>query len=82
VKSVQLAYNIPSQVLSKLAVIRKARIAVGVQNLATFTKYKGYDPEVGAYVGNYADTNRPAIGVDYGRYPLTRMYSFSIDLEF
>jgi TonB-dependent starch-binding outer membrane protein SusC len=82
VKSVQLGYSIPQSLLNKQSIIRKARVMVGVQNLFTFTKYKGYDPEVGAYTGNFADNNRPAIGVDYSRYPLTRMYSFSIDVEF
>jgi TonB-dependent starch-binding outer membrane protein SusC len=82
IKSVQLSYNLPDNILSKQSIIKRTRLSVGVQNLFTFTKYKGYDPEVGAYIGNYADTSRPAIGVDNGRYPLTRMYSFSIDVEF
>jgi len=82
IKSVQLSYNFPDNILGKQTIINRARLSVGVQNLFTFTKYKGYDPEVGAYIGNYADTSRPAIGVDNGRYPLTRMYSFSIDVEF
>jgi hypothetical protein len=57
------------------------RVAVSGQNLAKITNYKGYDPEVGAYVGgSYSGDNM--IGVDYGRYPLTRMYSFNINVEF
>jgi TonB-dependent starch-binding outer membrane protein SusC len=82
VKSIQLAYQVPTGWLKKTRVINSARLSLGVQNLATFTKYKGYDPEVGAYTGYNSDPNQTMVGVDYGRYPLTRMYTFAIDLEF
>lgn len=82
VKNVQLSYSLPRSILSKTKVINKARLSFGAQNLFTFTNYKGYDPEVGAYVGNNSDTSQPAIGVDYGRYPLTRMYNFSLEVQF
>ncbi|RAW00055.1 SusC/RagA family TonB-linked outer membrane protein [Pseudochryseolinea flava] len=82
IKNVQLGYNIPPAILQKLKVINKARVAIGVQNLHTFTKYSGYDPEVGAFTGNNAVAEQPLIGVDYGRYPLTRMYNVSVDIQF
>jgi hypothetical protein len=82
VKSVQLSYSVPAAILSKTRIINRARVSIGAQNLATFTKYTGYDPEVGAYVGNNSDTNQPAMGVDYGRYPLTKMYNFAIEVQF
>jgi hypothetical protein len=62
--------------------VQGARVAFGVQNLATFTKYKGMDPEVGAYVGNNVSATTQSIGLDYGRYPLTRMYTFNIGIDF
>lgn len=82
VKNIQLGYNLPPEILQKLRVVNKARVAFGVQNLHTFTKYKGYDPEVGAFTGNNANSEQPLIGIDYGRYPLTRMYNISVDLQF
>jgi len=82
IKSVQLGYTLPASILSKTRIFNKIRGVVAVQNLATFTKYKGYDPEVGAFTGNNANTEQPLIGVDYGRYPQTRMYNFSIELQF
>ena len=52
VKSVNLGYNVPKNVL-KSAKIESARIYVAASNLFTFTKYTGYDPEVNTqYVGN------------------------------
>lgn len=81
-KNVQLAYQIPAKLLSGQNVVRGARMSLGVQNALTFTKYKGFDPEVGAYVGNNVSAASQLIGVDYGRYPLTRMYTFSVGIDF
>jgi hypothetical protein len=55
---------------------------VGVQNIYTWTKYTGYDPEVGAYVGQGSAGNNQAIGIDFGRYPITPMYSATINVNF
>ncbi|MCW5910189.1 MAG: TonB-dependent receptor [Cyclobacteriaceae bacterium] len=44
-KSVTLGYNLPRSVISKLS-FSSARIYVSGQNLLTFTKYTGWDPEV------------------------------------
>lgn len=82
VKSIQLAYQIPASLLGNQKFIRGARVSFAIQNALTFTKYKGFDPEVGAYVGNNVSATNQLIGVDYGRYPLTRMYSFSFGIDF
>ncbi|WP_343853243.1 TonB-dependent receptor [Algoriphagus jejuensis] len=82
IKNIQLAYAFPSSLMGKQKVIQGARLSAGIQNAFTFTKYKGYDPEVGAYVGNNVSAANQLIGVDYGRYPLTRMYTFSLGIDF
>ena len=48
IKNLQIGYTIPSKNISKLTkeFITGSRFYIGVNNLATFTKYKGYDPEV------------------------------------
>ncbi len=52
VKSVNLGYNISKNVLKK-AKIESARVYIAGNNLLTFTKYTGYDPEVNTeYTGN------------------------------
>jgi TonB-linked SusC/RagA family outer membrane protein len=81
-KNVTLGYNLPRSIVSKARVLQGARLSIGVQNLATFTDYKGYDPEVGAYVGREAQPSNQLIGVDPGRYPLTRVYTFSLGVDF
>ena len=81
-KNVSLSYNVPAAFMSKQKVIRGARLSVGAQNVLTFTKYTGFDPEVGAYVSRDSSPGNQAIGLDYGRYPLTPIYTFSLGLDF
>lgn len=81
-KNVSLTYNFPSSLISKQKLIRGAKIMVSVQNVATITGYSGFDPEVGSYVGRDSNPNNQAVGLDNGRYPLTRMYSFGLGCDF
>ncbi len=81
-KNVTLSYNLPSVAVDKLKYIKGARIGVSAQNVYTLTHYSGYDPEVGSYVGANATTGSAAIGVDYGRYPLTPVYSVNVGIDF
>ncbi len=81
-KNVSLSYNLPQSLLTKQRFIRGVRATVGAQNLATITGYSGLDPEVGSYVGANTYTSNQAIGLDYGRYPLTPIYTFSLNVNF
>ncbi len=81
-KNVSLSYTLPSSLVSKTKIVKGIKASVGAQNIATITKYKGFDPEVGAYVGANTYTNNQAIGLDYGRYPLTPIYTFSLNVNF
>jgi TonB-linked SusC/RagA family outer membrane protein len=77
IKNISLAYSLPSKILAKTPV-RGLRLAINAQNLATFTKYTGYDPEIGMV--NYSGVNM--VGIDVGRYPNTRMYTFNLVADF
>ena len=77
IKNVSLSYNFPNHMITKLA-LKGLRVSANVQNLVTITKYKGYDPEVGMV--NYGGTIMA--GVDTGRYPSVRMYSFNVVADF
>ncbi|QCR23506.1 TonB-dependent receptor [Pontibacter sp. SGAir0037] len=81
-KNVTLNYNLPSSVTDRVSFIRGARIGISAQNVATITGYSGFDPEVGSHVGGLENPNSAAIGVDYGRYPLTPVYSVNIGIDF
>ena len=73
IKNITLAYSLPSSVLSKMK-MRKFRIFVSVQNAATASPYKGWDPE-------YNRDNSGAItqGASYLGTPQSRAYSIGFN---
>jgi hypothetical protein len=73
-QNLSLAYNLPSTLLSK-AKIEKVKVFAGVNNVFTITKYSGLDPGV----GGDADTR---FGVDIGNYPITRSWTFGVNVGF
>lgn len=73
-KTIQLGYTIPAKLLEKMR-IQKIRFYISAQNLLTFTKYKGYDPEIG-------NRNSLDIGVDRGIYPQARVYTLGGNFTF
>ncbi|MDQ3396002.1 MAG: SusC/RagA family TonB-linked outer membrane protein, partial [Bacteroidota bacterium] len=87
-RNLQLGYTIPPSILNRLN-ISSARIFVMGNNLFTITKYSGMDPELAGLdtragsEGNRAGGVR-ARGIDAGwnRYPLTRLFSIGLNLEF
>jgi hypothetical protein len=74
-KTFQLGYTIPSGLLQKVK-IKSLRCYLSAQNLITWTKYSGFDPEVSAY--NSALTP----GFDYSVYPRARTMTAGINLNF
>jgi len=74
VKNFQLGYTIPLKAASKIH-IKKLRIYASFDNLLTFTKYTGLDPEL---FGLYGD--RFYYGVDMVNYPQPRTYSVGLNL--
>lgn len=68
IKNLTLAYTVPNRFL----VFQNARIYLSVNNLYTFTKYLGYDPEF-----NYS-SEPYLIGIDYGTYPIGQSYMAGI----
>lgn len=72
-KAVTLGYNFPLKGLLK-GVFKNARVSVTAQNLYTFTKYKGYSPEV----ANLANT--VMYGVDYGNVPPLKAFLLGVKL--
>lgn len=81
-KNVTLSYNFPTHLVERLKYIKGARLGFSAQNIVTITGYSGYDPEIGSYVGANANAGNAAIGVDYGRYPITPTYSFNLGIDF
>ena len=74
-KTLTLGYNLPREALNKLKLNRLRVFATGL-NLLTFTKYKGWDPEVNS---DYQSTNINQ-GVDFYSAPQARVISFGINI--
>ncbi|ALW83967.1 SusC/RagA family TonB-linked outer membrane protein [Hymenobacter sedentarius] len=74
VNNVTLGYSLPKALISR-AKLTQLRFYVTTNNLYTFTKYTGYDPE--------ANTRRATgltPGVDYAAYPRSRAFLFGVNL--
>jgi TonB-dependent starch-binding outer membrane protein SusC len=76
IKALTIGYNLPADLLSKVK-MNNARVYFTGENLLTFTKYEGYDPEVNAY-----GSSNTVMGVDFGTYPQTRNLIFGVNLSF
>ena len=60
------------------------RLSISAQNLITFTKYSGLDPEVSYFGSGGGDTGSGNVvqGHDFGNYPTVRSLNFSLNLKF
>jgi TonB-dependent starch-binding outer membrane protein SusC len=75
IKNLTLGYTFPSSVLGRS--FSRFRIYGSAQNLLTFTKYTGYDPEIGSRFSGTL-TN----GVDYGQFPSARTLLLGVQVGF
>lgn len=76
-KNLALGYNFTI----KGSGIQKIRVYASAQNILTFTKYPGYDPEVN-YNSNGSTNSNRNLGLDYGSYPNVKNYSVGLNLSF
>jgi hypothetical protein len=76
IQNVTLGYSLPNSLISK-AKLSRVKVYASAQNLFTFTKYSGYDPEIGSL-----NQNVLLSGIDNGRYPSPRTFSFGLNVEF
>ncbi len=68
IKTLQLGYTFPSSTISPVG-LRDVRVYVSGNNLMTFTKYSGYDPEING-------------GIDRGLYPHVRFFLVGVNASF
>jgi TonB-dependent starch-binding outer membrane protein SusC len=74
-KNTSIGYTIPSPITSRVGVGR-ARVYAAAQNLLTWTRYTGLDPEVSTSPSNLVS------GVDIAVMPQPRTYTLGINLTF
>jgi TonB-dependent starch-binding outer membrane protein SusC len=75
-QNVSFGYALPAALLQRIK-MQRLRVYGSIQNLYTFTKYTGFDPELGSY-------NQDALlmNVDNGHYPNPRTYTLGLNVEF
>lgn len=79
INNITLGYTLPPRWMKKVF-IQNLRFYFTVNNLYTFTKYSGYDPEVDTRRGTDSEPNFLSPGVDYSAYPRSRMYLIGLNL--
>ena len=74
IQNIQLGYSFSDNLINKVG-LTKLRLYTSVNNVYTFTKYRGFDP---------AATNGSPIGggIDYGFYPTPRTFILGINANF
>ena len=68
-KSITIGYTLPKKYTQK-ALMEEVRFSISGQNLYTLTRYTGLDPEVGGS------------GIDSNVYPMTRNFTFGLNITF
>ena len=74
-KNITLSYQFNKKLIRKLG-ISKIQPYITAQNLITFTRYKGFDPEV-----NQWGDNAVVQGIDWGTYPQSKTFIFGVNIE-
>lgn len=77
IRNVTLGYELQGTLLERLR-MNRARFYVMADNLHTFTKYPGANPEANNTDGNEST----AAGIDYGSYPISRRFTLGVQLTF
>ncbi|RZJ38944.1 MAG: TonB-dependent receptor [Chryseobacterium sp.] len=75
-KLITLGYTLPKSVSKKLGT-KSVKFYVSAENLITWTKYTGYDPEVSSY-----EQNNLYPGIDFGSYPNSRTFISGLNVTF
>ena len=71
-KNITLGYTVPRKLTQKIG-INRLRVYGRAENLVTWTKYWGFDPEIGSGV--------TSMGVDYGVYPQARTWTIGCNIS-
>ncbi|HYH55276.1 MAG TPA: SusC/RagA family TonB-linked outer membrane protein, partial [Anseongella sp.] len=88
IRNIQLGYNLPAGIAERIAV-KNIRVYISGNNLAYFTNYSGFSPEVASnYL--YGSEDNPAeattrtlgAGIDRVIYPVTPVYKIGVSVTF
>ncbi len=72
-KNLQVGYTLPKN-LTRKVFVNSLRFYLAGENLLTFTKYDGFDPEI--------SSGGTSLGIDRGVYPQARVYTVGVSINF
>ncbi|MGQ7946566.1 SusC/RagA family TonB-linked outer membrane protein [Flavobacterium sp. WC2509] len=75
-KLITFGFTFPKSFTSKIGT-QSIKVYVSAENLITWTKYTGYDPEVSSY-----EQNNLYPGIDFGAYPNSRTFITGLNVTF
>ena len=75
-KNITLGYTLPKALTRKLT-IERLRFYVQAENLVTWTKYWGFDPEISS-----GPDGIKSLGIDRGVYPQARTFTVGVNVSF
>ena len=87
-RSLTIGFNFPQAVRAKLGNLANLRVYATANNLLTFTKYTGYDPEIGSGYSQDPNAASPTNGanlnrnVDNANYPVARSFLAGLQVTF
>jgi len=77
INNIAASYNLPQKMLSRLRVVSNLNLGLSVNNVVTFTKYPGVNPE-----SFNRDDRIAGPAMDNSTYPMTRTFSFTLNASF
>jgi TonB-linked SusC/RagA family outer membrane protein len=80
IKNINIGYTFNKNITEKISA-NTIKVYISVQNLYTFTKYPGLDPEMQTS-DNAKNEGDLAVGIDWGTYPSARTFSFGLNVDF
>jgi TonB-linked SusC/RagA family outer membrane protein len=81
-RNLTLAYNVGQGLRDRMGKLATLRVYATATNLLTFTKYTGFDPEVGAALNTEARQANLNRNVDVGTYPVAKSWIFGVQVGF
>ncbi len=78
--SARLTYTVPGRIVSKTKHTESLKVYLSADNIYTFTKYSGYDPEVG--ISQNSASAILSQGFDYGNFPHARTFTLGVNVSF
>ena len=80
-RNIKVAYNLSRELVEKFGA-SGATFFISGQNVLTFTKYSGLDPEIGTVTDIDGNGGVATRGIDFGSYPNSPTFTLGFNLQF